>query len=75
MVKSEVGDPAATVDQLLERVQASVVIENGEAAISHIRAVFSRKAQVITANEGLKRRNSSAGTWLLRLAGGSQQEA
>jgi homoserine dehydrogenase len=53
------GEGAATVAEFLERAQPSVVIEittlnpeSGEPAISHIRAAFSRKAHVITANKG-----------------------
>jgi homoserine dehydrogenase len=58
-VEPEFGDPVATVAEFLERAQPSVVIEittlnpqSGEPAISHIRAAFSRKAHVITANKG-----------------------
>jgi homoserine dehydrogenase len=55
----EFGAQAATVEEFLDRTQPSVVVEitplnpeSGEPAISHIRAAFSRKAHVITANKG-----------------------
>jgi len=58
-VEPEFGGKSATIDEFLERAQPSVVIEittlnpeSGEPAISHIRAAFSRKAHVITANKG-----------------------
>ncbi len=58
-LEPEFGEAAASVEEFLERAQPSVVIEittlnpeSGEPAISHIRAAFSRKAHVITANKG-----------------------
>jgi len=58
-VEPEFGERAVTVGEFLERAQPSAVTEittlkpeSGEPAISHIRAAFSGKAHVITANKG-----------------------
>ncbi len=55
----EFGPKVPTVAEFLERAQPSVLIEittlnpeSGEPAISHIRAAFSKKLHVITANKG-----------------------
>jgi len=53
------GPPAASVEEFLDRAAAEVLVEltplnpvNGEPAISHIRAAFARRMQVVTANKG-----------------------
>lgn len=53
------GEPAACLDEFLERAQADVLVEltplnpsTGEPAISHIRAAFGRRMHVVTANKG-----------------------
>jgi len=55
----EFGAKAETVAEFLERARPSVLLEittlnpeSGEPAISHIRAAFSKKIHVITANKG-----------------------
>lgn len=53
------GSPAASVGEFLDRSAAELVIEattlnpeSGEPAISHIKAAFSRRIHVVTANKG-----------------------
>jgi len=53
------GQPAASVDEFLDRARAEVAVElttlnpeNGEPALSHIRSAFARGLHVITANKG-----------------------
>lgn len=53
------GEPAACLDEFLDRADADVLVEltplnpsTGEPAISHIRAAFGRGMHVVTANKG-----------------------
>jgi len=55
----ELGPPAASAEEFLDRTPADVVAEvttlnpaTGEPALSHIRAAFARHRHVITANKG-----------------------
>ena len=56
---AELGPPAASVEEFLDRVPSDVMMEvttlnpaTGEPALSHIRAAFHRRRHVITANKG-----------------------
>jgi homoserine dehydrogenase len=55
----EFGPPSASIEEFLDQAKPEVLLEittlnpqSGEPAISHIRAAFSRKVHVITANKG-----------------------
>lgn len=58
-VDPDFGPAAASVEDFLDRARADVLVEitplnpaTGEPAISHIRAAFDRKMDVVTANKG-----------------------
>ena len=58
-VNPDFGPAAASVEDFLDRARAGVLVEitplnpaTGEPAISHIRAAFERKMDVVTANKG-----------------------